>query len=347
MEERRIQFERKLYPRIKNGFAEAVSKEEITMLLPVFEGLIEKGDFKGAIEKIQSLEYFTKHSFFMHLMKLEWWEEFLSGNMHKSDDGSIKLTDMDGNTLQFNTIEEVYRDFIAVRNESIWVPYHNVYTKIFTEWCVEAIVSAGKKVALSKRLEFINNTIHEIEKEQIFEKYAGQEINEHLQFYKSILELSLKDPSLPKGIYQNGKVFSGLTSGDLLSRLREALEKSDFDTFFSGIKTVYASVPYQIFRKIEAYFHSIFHTILFLISTKCRSEEATNHGRIDSVIETNNSIILFEFKTTSAAEGLRQMKTKKYYYKFMQAGKPVYLTGVGFDITGKTVKEWIVEKVNA
>lgn len=347
MEEARIQFERKIYPQLKQGFTEAISDEDRRLLVPVFENLIENGDFKGVIEKIKSLENFTKHSFFLHLMKLDWWQEFLTGNMHRSKDGTIELTDMEGNILQFNTLEEVYRDFIAVSNESIWTPYHNVFTKIFTEWCVEAIISAGRKTLPIKRLEFVNNTILEIEKELIFEKYAGQEINEHLQFYKSILELSLKDPSLPKGIYQNEKVFSGLTSGGLVARLLETLEKSDFETFFTYIKTIYASVPYQIFRKIEAYFHSIFHTILFLISTESRSEEATNHGRIDSVIETESNIILFEFKLKSAAEGLRQMKQKKYYQKFIHKGKSVYLISTSFDIMEKTVKEWLAEKVNA
>lgn len=345
MEDIRIQFERKIYPRLKQEFTESVSQEERMEVVAYFEPLIEKGDFKGVIEKIKSLEHFTKHSFFIHLMKMDWWHEFLSGNMHQSDDGTIQLTDLDGNTLQFNTIEEVYHDFIAVKNESIWIPYHNVYTKLFTEWWTEAIISASKKITVSKRLEFINNTILEVEKEQILGKYTGQEINEHLQFYRSILELSLKDPSLPKGIYQNGKVFSGLTSGGLVIKLKEALEVADFEIFFSYIKTIYASVPYQIFRKIEAYFHSIFHTILFLVSTESRSEEATNQGRIDAVIETVNNIVLFEFKLNSAAEGLKQMKNKKYHEKFMHKGKPVYLVSVSFDTTKKTVKEWLAEKI--
>ncbi len=345
MKNKQAAFERQIYPSIRKDFREILSENETEEITVFFEKLIKKGNYAETVNKIKSLREFSENSYFINQMKLDWWEGFLKDNMHRTAHGKIQLIDMEGNIREFDTTKEVYEKFIAEKNETIWEPYHNVFTKIFTEWWVEAIVKACRKISLQQRLTFINSAIIEIEKEQALERYTKYELNEHLQYYKSILQLSLKDSSTPKSIHQNAKVFSALTADSRVSQLKEYLYLADFDSFFNCMKTIYGSIPYQLFKKEEAFFHSVFHVVLFLISSGTNSEVQTNKGRIDSMIEIDNAVFLFEFKLTTAREAIDQIREKKYYQKYLHPQKEIFSIGVAFDSKEKNIKEWIAEKI--
>lgn len=61
------------------------------------------------------------------------------------------------------------------------------------------------------------------------------------------------------------------------------------------------------------------------------SEVSTNIGRIDGVIEFADKIYIIEFKYNLPAEdGLKQIKQKKYYEKYLSSGKKLILLGVSF-----------------
>ncbi|MEZ4680642.1 MAG: PD-(D/E)XK nuclease domain-containing protein [Caldilineaceae bacterium] len=61
-----------------------------------------------------------------------------------------------------------------------------------------------------------------------------------------------------------------------------------------------------------------------LNSSDCASLPVkTNDGRIDSVVETDDHIYLFEFKLDQDASALQQVKEHEYYRKYQLHGKPI------------------------
>lgn len=132
-----------------------------------------------------------------------------------------------------------------------------------------------------------------------------------------------------------------LTEATYSEIMRVALEKMDLERFFLVLKSIFASVPYQIAGTQEAYFHSIVHVCLTLTGYVVHSEIPTNQGRMDAVLDTGGHVYLFEFKLReSADEALAQIRAKGYPERYRTAGKTLTLVGVAFDAEAKNVKEW-------
>ena len=346
MKYNQAKFEASIFQDFRKSFREVVEEEKADILaLNIIQRFISTRNYKELIHKIKGMQDFTQNSFSMENIKLDWWEGFLKDNMHETKDKKIALTDFEGKIIEFNSMEQVYLEFIKVKNETIWEPYYNVFTKIFVEWVTEIIIKGCNELSIESQIDFLNKSILKIEKEQVFEEYTKYKLNEHLKYYRSMLEFAVKDISVQNASYSNEKLFSTLTGNDRINNLKASLLNKQFENFFDLIKVIYSSLPYQIFEKNEAYFHSIFHVILYLISSTTRSEESTNIGRIDSVIELGNTIYIFEFKLDDPNEAIKQIKDKQYYQKFLQPDREIYLIGVAFELNEKNIKGWKIEKI--
>jgi len=129
-----------------------------------------------------------------------------------------------------------------------------------------------------------------------------------------------------------------------LERINELVKAGDMDGFIRESKSLFASIPYNIFiSDKEAYYHSIIYLILKLAGAEVRCEEPTNTGRIDAVLETGNKIYIMEFKMGSEHEALEQIKKMKYYEKYLAGGKKVVLLGVGFDVKQRNIGNYLLE----
>jgi len=132
----------------------------------------------------------------------------------------------------------------------------------------------------------------------------------------------------------------------LLKKLSKAVDDGDMDCFIQEIKSLFASIPYNIFiGEREAYYHSIIYLILSLSGIEVRTEDATNTGRIDAVMETMNKIYIMEFKMGSETEALEQIKKMKYYEKYLGKGKEIVLMGIGFDPEKRNIGKYLVESI--
>jgi hypothetical protein len=128
--------------------------------------------------------------------------------------------------------------------------------------------------------------------------------------------------------------------------LEESINNKDLETFFNTLKSLFASIPYNIFlNKEEAYYHSVIYLVLSLLGVNIDCEIQTNIGRIDAVIQLEDTIYIMEFKLESGQEAIEQIKEKKYHEKYLNLGKNVMLVGVGFGIEEKNIKEWKTETV--
>jgi hypothetical protein len=133
-------------------------------------------------------------------------------------------------------------------------------------------------------------------------------------------------------------------NNNILRQLKNALAELDWKAFFLVLASVFAAVPYQIFRTEEAYFHSLTHVVLQLCGQIVFSEVATNRGRMDMVLVTAMATYIFEFKIAGqAADALAQIEQRGYREQFGAGSKPTYLVGVVFDGPKRNIKEWAIQ----
>ena len=77
-----------------------------------------------------------------------------------------------------------------------------------------------------------------------------------------------------------------------------------------------------------------------MIGADIRSEEPTNIGRIDAIIETKDSFCIVEFKIRGTADdALAQIEETKYYQPYQGLGKKIVLFGILFDLAIKNVSD--------
>ena len=126
--------------------------------------------------------------------------------------------------------------------------------------------------------------------------------------------------------------------------LTNALEEHDVDRAMALMRSFIGSIPYNAERQDENHYKTIFYLVFRIASEYCvRTEVCTSSGRIDTLIETDDSIYLFEFKLDgSAEEALKQIDEKGYAIQYEAVAKRVVKIGVNFDNDLRTIDRWIV-----
>ena len=89
-----------------------------------------------------------------------------------------------------------------------------------------------------------------------------------------------------------------------LWQLVDALTEEDFDEFFRVLGVFFANIPYEMHLKYEAYYQTILYLVLKQVGLKVQVEQQTNRGRIDTVVQLETRIIIFEFKLDGNAAAL-------------------------------------------
>jgi hypothetical protein len=139
-------------------------------------------------------------------------------------------------------------------------------------------------------------------------------------------------------------------NGISIDELVESLEEKNLKRFFQILNSMFGTIPNEIFPKDskldekEAYYHTIFHLIFTLIGTSIHSEVSVSKGRIDSVVETDNNIFIFEFKVGRAPKkAIEQIELKNYYEAYSSSKKEIILVGVNFSIAKRNIKDWEIK----
>jgi hypothetical protein len=161
----------------------------------------------------------------------------------------------------------------------------------------------------------------------------------NLEVKESFLQLLLDDLS-------RTKKGNGVAIGDLIDTLKD----KDLKHFFNILNSIFGGIPNEIFPEKtkliekEGYYHTIFHLIFTLIGTSIQSEVSTSKGRVDSVVETEDTIYLFEFKVgRKPQKAIDQIEEKKYYEKYLSSKKEILLIGVNFSIAKRNIKDWKIK----
>lgn len=121
--------------------------------------------------------------------------------------------------------------------------------------------------------------------------------------------------------------------------LHKCIRKGNLVELERILREIFSSIPYYWYTsgdlsKYESYFASVMFVYFVGAGLNVTVEEATNKGRIDMVVETDDSIYLFEFKTLEReppGSGLRQIEERGYADKYLRRDKTMYLIGAEFD----------------
>ena len=148
---------------------------------------------------------------------------------------------------------------------------------------------------------------------------------------------------LTAGLTENEQIF---TSG-AFRQIRKALNAGDMQGILNVLKSLFSSIPYQLHVDSEAYYHSIFFSVMNVLGFKIDAEVSVSNGRIDATLELVDKVYVFEFKYNKcpydadeeekrkvldkALElGMKQITDRGYASKYTGSGKTVYLAVFAF-----------------
>ncbi len=134
--------------------------------------------------------------------------------------------------------------------------------------------------------------------------------------------------------------------------LYQALKTNDFSAFINHLKTIFATIPYQnyannIIAKYEGYYSSVVFVYLMTLGYDVVAEDVTNKGRIDLTLKMRDKVVIIEFKVdVERGEPIKQIEERKYYEKYLNEGKDIYLIGMVFDSKERNIVEWDVKRIS-
>jgi hypothetical protein len=162
----------------------------------------------------------------------------------------------------------------------------------------------------------------------------------------------LKVPNLEIQISLNQLIIYYLTNRvneDVSTNIYYTLSEGNLEEFKNTLFSLFASLPYNNYiknqmAKVEGYWASLVYCYLAGSGVDIIAEDVTNIGRIDLTIKVDKNIYIFEFKTTDE-DPLKQIKEKRYYEKYLNEDKNIYLVGITFDEESRNIKEFVWEKL--
>ena len=133
-----------------------------------------------------------------------------------------------------------------------------------------------------------------------------------------------------------------------VSELGNYLLDAEWDKFFTGLKSLYAALPYGPSEgNVQEYsFERNLVVLLWALDIRCTKEERQANGQADVVAVSPTGVFIFELKVDeSAEEALKQVKEKHYDAPYHGVGLPIWLLGLNFDRQTRHLVDAKVEKL--
>ena len=129
-----------------------------------------------------------------------------------------------------------------------------------------------------------------------------------------------------------------------IQKVMRAFRNHDIDTAMQLLRSFFSSIPYNAEKQDENHYKTIFYLIFTLASDyTVRTEQCSAAGRCDALIETEDTIYLFEFKLNGTAEeALKQIDDKGYAIQYEAGDKRIVKIGANFERDRRTIERWIV-----
>ena len=133
-------------------------------------------------------------------------------------------------------------------------------------------------------------------------------------------------------------------TNSIILRVTYALDEGDVETAMKLLRSFFSSIPYNAEKQDENHYKTIFYLIFTLATDYCvKTEQCSAAGRCDALIETEDTIYLFEFKLDGTAEeAIQQIDDKGYAIQYEAGDKKIVKIGANFESDKRTLERWIV-----
>ncbi len=184
---------------------------------------------------------------------------------------------------------------------------------------------------------------------------AGYLTIDKMEYYEEfeLYNYKLKIPNKEVQISFNNLVLEYLTKKEFNPKEKVALlmilKEAKLNEFKKALESLFASISYNNYVKneigeYEGYYASVIYAYLASLGVKIVAEDVSSVGRVDLTLIIADKIYILEFKVGSN-EALSQIKEKKYYKKYFNENKDIYLIGINFDSKEKNIKSFEWERV--
>ena len=136
-------------------------------------------------------------------------------------------------------------------------------------------------------------------------------------------------------------------ANSIYRQIHAALRMGDLQSVLTVLRSLFAAIPYQLHVDKEAYYHSIFFSIMNVLGFDIDAEVSVSGGRIDAALELVNKAYIFEFKYQACPpemvesekkalsgkaleQGMKQIVDRGYANKYKGSGKTIYLAAFAF-----------------
>ena len=134
--------------------------------------------------------------------------------------------------------------------------------------------------------------------------------------------------------------------GDVaIAQMSVLIRQGDMDGALRLLQEFLGTVPYCNNTNYEGYYQQVLFIIFTLLTHFVVDVEVhTPNGRVDVVMETEDTLYLIELKLNKSAQAaMQQINLKQYDQRFARCGKPIVKVGVNFDAKKGNIEDWTIE----
>ena len=133
--------------------------------------------------------------------------------------------------------------------------------------------------------------------------------------------------------------------GDVaIAQMSVLIRQGDMDGALRLLQEFLGTVPYCNNTNYEEHYQQELFIIFTLLTHFVVDVEVhTPNGRVDVVMETEDTLYLIELKLNQSAQAaMQQINLKQYDQRFARCGKPIVKVGVNFDAKKGNIEDWVI-----
>lgn len=134
--------------------------------------------------------------------------------------------------------------------------------------------------------------------------------------------------------------------GDVaIAQMSVLIRQGDMDGALRLLQEFLGTVPYCNNTNYEGHYQQVLFIIFTLLTHFVVDVEVhTPNGRVDVVMETEDTLYLIELKLNKSTQAaMQQINLKQYDQCFARCGKPIVKVGVNFDAKKGNIEDWTIE----
>lgn len=227
-------------------------------------------------------------------------------------------------------------------------------------------IESGQPTLLLEQLKFHDADLRELfHSECVIDDLKGlnlrQSILEALFYQTGYLTIKSYDPSttlvtlgIPNKEVEEGFLkfllpyyvsLQGKSTNFYIIKFLDELKNGDAEGFMCRLRSIFASVPYDMSMDDEKNVHNALLMLIMLLGLDVRTEYRTSQGRIDLFVATDKYFYIIELKLDgSAQEAIEQINDKAYALPFEIDDRQTIKIGVNFSRKTRTIADWQIER---